>query len=220
MNDHTDIPRRLKQLRELAGLSVREMARRVGMSSSGYSHYENPARFKETTLPMAQAKLIAEAVRGTPIHPNAIMELAGLPGSYAPPLTTIKPGMAEDATPFTLEACEVGPGETQPALRAIFGNAAATPATYQLGIDLPAFALVAGDVLLVDLSRLPEPGELALVTHLDEEHATSKTTINRYFPPYLQSGDLNPTRPPARVDQVGVTVRHPVIGSMRGITRI
>lgn len=220
MNDHTDIPRRLKQLRELAGLSVREMARRVGMSSSGYSHYENPARFKEATLPMAQAKLIAEAMHGTAVTPDAIMELAGIPSTNAPITTRGNQGMAEAATPYTFKAFDVDPDATQPALRAIFGNAAATPATYQLGIDLPAFALVAGDILLVDLSRLPEPGELALVTHFDEDSASSKTTINRYFPPYLQSGDLNPTRPPVRVDQAGVTVRHPVIGSMRGITRV
>lgn len=220
MNDHTDIPHRLKQLRELSGLSVREMARRVGMSSSGYSHYENPARFKETTLPMAQAKLIAEAVRGTPLHPNAIMELAGVPGTYVLPIQPIKQGMAETATLFTLEECEVEPGEAQPALRALFGEVAATPATYQLNIDLPAFALLAGDIVLVDLSRLPAPGELALVTHFDEESATSGTTINRYFPPYLQSGSLNPTQAPVRVDQAGVTVRHPVVGSMRGIARI
>lgn len=133
--------------------------------------------------------------------------------------TMASTGFAEHAAPYSLAEQPVEPGASYPALRALFGPEAMTPATYRINSDLPAFALVTGDVVVIDQSRLPIAGELALIRVIDEEHATAATLICRYLPPFLQSGEQNPNNPPLRVDQPGVTVRHPVIGSLRGIPR-
>ncbi len=66
----------LKKLREAAGLSVREMARRVGMSPSGYSHYESPSRFKSDYLPMAEAINFSAALEESGIARDDVMALA------------------------------------------------------------------------------------------------------------------------------------------------
>lgn len=218
MDEPSEIPSRLKALRERAKLSVREMARRVGMSSSGYSHYEIPGRFKDATLPLAQAILFSRAMIGTAVDPDEIVALSGLAHpSNDGDLPTH--GFSEVARPFNFQEHAVESGTDQPILRSLFGHGATTPATFEIGVDMPAFALLAGDVVLVELSRLPQPGELALISHFDDKNATSTWSICRYFPPYLQPGGMKHDGTPLRVDQPGVTVRHPVIGSMRGIPR-
>lgn len=70
---------RLKALRERSGLTVREMARQVGKSPSGYLHYENPDRFKSDILPMREAEVFAQALAKHGIARSEILELAGLP---------------------------------------------------------------------------------------------------------------------------------------------
>lgn len=53
----------LKSIRESAGVSVREMARRLEMSPSSYKHYENPDRFKGRYLPQDLAQRMADAIK-------------------------------------------------------------------------------------------------------------------------------------------------------------
>lgn len=126
-------------------------------------------------------------------------------------------GFSELAAPYEFQEQIVPAHSAQPSLHAIFGKTATTPATYIITHDLPVFALLAGDVILVDLSRAPKPGELTIVSQFDDEHATSITSVFRYFPPFLQNGHSRQDEIPLRIDQPGVTVRYPVIGSMRGI---
>lgn len=76
MNEHQHVTARLKELREAAGISVREMARRVGMSPSGYSHYESPNRFKSDYLPMAEAINFSAALEESGIARDDVMALA------------------------------------------------------------------------------------------------------------------------------------------------
>jgi transcriptional regulator with XRE-family HTH domain len=216
MTDSTEVTRRLKELRERAGLSVRAMAQRVGMSSSGYSHYETPSRFKDHYLPMAVAMQIARALDGTQVHPDEVMDLAGSTAT-APLMAPPGPGMAESATAFDFHEHPTDPADPQRPWRALFGQTAATPATFMLLAAHPAFGLLQGDVLICDMARVPRPGELALVTITDEDTASSVTTLRRYLPPYLASCDIS-DNPPLRTDQPGVTVRYPVIGSIRGLT--
>jgi transcriptional regulator with XRE-family HTH domain len=139
-------------------------------------------------------------------------------GAGDPPAPAARPqGMAEQATPFTLAPHPTSPDDPQGLLRAIFGKAAATPALLRINKNLPAFELARGDVVLTDISRLPEPGEIAVVTIIDEDAAQSTTMICRYLPPYLSTGKIGPDVPTMRVDDRGVQVRYPVVGSIRGI---
>jgi transcriptional regulator with XRE-family HTH domain len=135
----------------------------------------------------------------------------------AAPTPAAPPGMAEPAEPFTFAPQPVRDSDPQGFLRAIWGRAVTTPATYRLAAALPAFALGVGDVLIADLGRLPQPGELALVTIINEATATSITTVRRYLPPYLAGGASDADNPPLRIDQPGVTVRYPIVGALRGL---
>lgn len=80
MIDEAEIPARLKAIRERAHLSVRDMASRVGMSTSGYAHYESPTRFKAHYLPMEMALKLASVFAGNDEVVAELMELAGQPG--------------------------------------------------------------------------------------------------------------------------------------------
>jgi phage repressor protein C with HTH and peptisase S24 domain/DNA-binding XRE family transcriptional regulator len=54
---------KLKALRESTGLSIREIAQRIGVSASSYQHYENPERFKKPFLPYEFAWNVAQALK-------------------------------------------------------------------------------------------------------------------------------------------------------------
>ena len=126
-------------------------------------------------------------------------------------------GFSESAMPYELQKFQTKADDPQGTLRSIYGPMATTPATFKLTTSLPGFALMAGDVLVVDLARVPSPGDLALVTITDDETTESNTVVRRYLPPYLAAGEgANPISP-MRMDQIGVTVRYPVVGVMRGL---
>lgn len=139
----------------------------------------------------------------------------GDPG--APPPPPGPPGMAEGVTPFTLSPKATKADDPLGPLRAIFGKTAATPGLFRIHKNLPAFELAKGDVVLADLARLPEPGEIAIVRIIDDTTADATTLVCRYLPPYLTMGKIGPDVPMLRIDDPGVTVRHPVVGSIRGI---
>lgn len=128
-------------------------------------------------------------------------------------------GMAESASPFKLRPVETNPDDTMAQIRAIFGHHVTTPGLFRVNSDLPAFQFAIGDIVLADLARLPEPGEIALVSLTDEISARSTTTLWRYVPPYLIGGQLGHSARMMRIDDPGVTVRHPVVGSIRGIPK-
>lgn len=215
MTETNDVPRRLKSIRERAGLSVRAMAQRVGLSSSGYSHYETASRFKDDYLPVPIAMQIASALDGTPVDPGEVMRLAGTSLTAAHP--TAQRGFSEtQAAPFELREHPAEASDPHRTLRALFGVAAATPGSFRLLTDHAGFGLLRGDVVVCDMSRVPLPGDLALVTIFDDQTASSLTSLRRYLPPFLVSCDIS-DKQPLRTDQSGVTVRYPVIGSIRGL---
>ena len=126
-------------------------------------------------------------------------------------------GMAETAAPYAIAPQPVTPDDPQAILRALWGRVATTPATFRLAAALPAFGLGAGDVLVADLARLPQPGELALVTMTEDDTASAATMVCRYLPPFLTGGSMTDETQPLRVDRPGVTVRYPIIGALRGL---
>ena len=79
----------LRALREDAGVGVREMARRLGVSPNSYSHYENPERFKDTYLPMTWALRFADALEKSGVDRARVVALAGV--------TDPDPGLGVDA---------------------------------------------------------------------------------------------------------------------------
>lgn len=77
--DDEPVTKALRDLREEAKVGVREMARRLGMSSpSSYAHYEDPNRFKDPYLPMAWAQRFADALEPSGINRARVIALAGV----------------------------------------------------------------------------------------------------------------------------------------------
>lgn len=129
-------------------------------------------------------------------------------------------GFADAATPFSFAGKKISQEEICAAVRALFGPKVVTPALYRVNIDQVAFGLVAGDIAVVDLARLPVPGEIAIASVTDEETASAVHTLCRYAPPLLLSGQIDQNTAIFRVDDPGVAVRHPVAGSIRGLASI
>lgn len=102
-------------------------------------------------------------------------------------------------------------------IASLFGATARNPAvTHRAQIALPDFAIASGDLLVCDLSRTPIAGEIAIATVLDIATGTSSTIIRRYLPPYLLAGNSGPTSDFVKIDPETMTLRHPIIGSIRG----
>ena len=135
----------------------------------------------------------------------------------APDPQRIQEGLAETASPFVMSRHPTKADDPHSALRSVFGPAATSPALFKVNLDLPGFALMRGDVMLADLARLPEPGELAIVQINDDYTASAVTQVRRYLPPFLVSGELTGTDTLMRINDPGVTARHPVVGSIRGL---
>jgi transcriptional regulator with XRE-family HTH domain len=75
----SSISRKLKQLRQRAGLSIREVAHALGMENgSSYQHYED--RFRKPFLPLDFAQRLAPIFGAKGIEANELFALAGVEG--------------------------------------------------------------------------------------------------------------------------------------------
>jgi hypothetical protein len=131
------------------------------------------------------------------------------------------PGLQDSATPFDFVPskppnADMAARNTAP-LHAIFGGDVGTPGTYRVANSLAGFGCQTGDILILDLARLPHAGELAIVSMFDDAAGTGVTLLRRYLPPYLLSGETDLQPEFLRVDNPGITVRYPVIGLIRGV---
>lgn len=126
-------------------------------------------------------------------------------------------GLSESAVPYSFRPHVVAQGSNQNPLNSIFGSDLANPATYRVSTHQISFGYLPGDILVADISRLPSTGDICLVTVFDDSNATSTTHLRRYLPPFLAAGDPADANQLLRVDSPGVTVRHPIVGMIRGI---
>jgi transcriptional regulator with XRE-family HTH domain len=180
-----DIPQRLKALREAAGMSIRALASELRMSSSGYAHYETSARFKDDYLPMQMARDIARVLSSRGVSSDQIMELAG-GGGIPRPSSNEPKGFAEDAArPWVPPSAQRDSIEA--AIRALAPDPI-KPGTYQMSFSIPELGLVKGDIIIVDLKRLPISGDLALANAQTDDGGMT-TVIGRYLPPLLFTAD-------------------------------
>ena len=77
----SEAARRLKALREQAGLSMRAVAEALRWPLTRYQHYED--RYKRTFLPVELARELAAILAPHGVDPQAVLELAGI-GSSPP----------------------------------------------------------------------------------------------------------------------------------------
>jgi SOS-response transcriptional repressor LexA len=79
MTEISEVARRLKQLRERSGLSMREVAEALGWTLTRYQHYED--RYRRNFLPVDMMRTIAGLFASHGIEPRAVLELAGIDGA-------------------------------------------------------------------------------------------------------------------------------------------
>ena len=73
----------LKEIRTAAGVSVREMASRVGMAPSSYQHYEDPKRFKSIYLPLDIAIRFSQALEAEGFSEEVLTLTGSVTGEQA-----------------------------------------------------------------------------------------------------------------------------------------
>jgi phage repressor protein C with HTH and peptisase S24 domain/DNA-binding transcriptional regulator YiaG len=73
----------LRKAREASGISMREVARRLGMSPNSYRHYEQPDLFKGVYLPLEFAQKLAAVVEDGDFM-RKVWELSGALDGFEP----------------------------------------------------------------------------------------------------------------------------------------
>lgn len=208
---YTDTPHRLKALREAAGLSIRGLAAKLSMSSSGYAHYETPSRFKDDYLPMQIAYDIARALEPHGIRPEQVMALAGggpPPGNQS----HVSHGFAEDAArPWAPPAAQ---RDAIASVVIAVAPGAINPGTFQMSRAIPELGLLRGDIIIVDRKRLPVFGELALANAQTDDGQMS-TIVGRFLPPLLFTAESLTAGKILDVTKGDVAVYHPILASFR-----
>src|SRR5581483_424230 len=94
MPEVSAVSRRLKQVRQRAGISIRQVAEALGMEhGSSYQHYED--RFKKPLLPLELVLKLVPIFEPRGIDPAELFALAGVDGTGQRPL----PGLTRTETP-------------------------------------------------------------------------------------------------------------------------
>lgn len=190
---------RLKELRNKSGLTQEQMAERLEISVGLYNGLETGKRRMNATYIDAAARIFG--VRPAALIADSEDDRRG--GGESP-------GFAEQASPWT------PPPGAASAIGSLFVASARNPATHRANVSLPGFGIEVGDILVCDLARLPEPGDLALISMADPDTGEMRTTIRRYLPPFLLTGDAAIKGAAENSDDPNVTPRHPIVGIIRG----
>jgi phage repressor protein C with HTH and peptisase S24 domain len=83
MSEVSEVARRLKELREQAGLTMRSVSDALGWSLTRYQHYED--RYKRKYLPFELARALEDMFVRQGVAAGAVLQLAGLEGSQNRP---------------------------------------------------------------------------------------------------------------------------------------
>jgi SOS-response transcriptional repressor LexA len=168
MSEVSEVARRLKELREQAGLTMRSVSDALGWSLTRYQHYED--RYKRKYLPFELARALEDMFVRQGVATGAVLQLAGLEGNQNLPA---RQGTA--------------------AMRPVSLNAAASQrdlpvhSSFREGAD--GFWFVEGDAK----EFVERPANLRGVANAFALYADGETMQPRYF-----AGELlfvNPNRP-------------------------
>lgn len=90
---------------------------------------------------------------------------------------------------------------------------ARSPATLRLARDAAGFGLYQNDILVVDLNRPAQPGDLVIAQVADLGTGEASTALRRYLPPYLVSD--TPNDEALMADGVRTSIMGPITSSFR-----
>ena len=205
------VPAQLKRIRERSGLSVREMASRVDLSPSGYTHYENEKRFKGDYLPLPEARRFARAMRGTGVAEAEILALAGSIASNPTPSAAPTGFCESDAAPFI----HVQDSPADAAAKAL-SPAREKALIYRTNRTIPSLCLLAGDALVIQTTGAQKEGATLLVSYWLED-GTGINLLRRRHHNLLVSAEPGDAMPIIDIDDSQrVAIIGEVIASFRG----
>lgn len=185
MVEPSEAARGLKALREEGGLSMRQAADALGMSLTGYQHYED--RFKKPFLPVDLMRRVAGLLAERGIEPARVLALAGT----TPELVGIEP---VPATAGVARPQRTAPGAGMSPTVAfdrtrrlpVYGSAQAGPDGQRIEFD--------------PIEWIDRPDGLREV-----HGAFAMYVVNDSMEPKYEQGDMlyvHPTRPPRRLSHV------------------
>lgn len=196
---------RINQRAEALGLSERQVSIRSGMSADGVRNWRRRGADEDSAgANMASLEKIART-----LDVSVTWLLTGKDAAMAAPA-----GMAEDAKPFVGRAAQ----SHEDPVRALFGASCRNPAvTHIAARDMPGIGVFAGDMIICDVSRPPDVGEIAVAVARQESGENGAAFVRYYLPPYLADGDALTRERPIHIDKDDILVRYPVIGIIRGV---
>lgn len=180
MVEPSDAARGLKSLREEAGLSMRQAADALGMSLTGYQHYED--RFKKPFLPIDLMRRVAGMLAGRGVDPARALALAGT----TPEAVGFEPVAVPDAPPPRPRAAPTIVEFDRQRRLPVYGSAQAGPDGQRIDFD--------------PIEWIDCPDGLRAVNG-----AFAMYVVNDSMEPKYEQGDMlyvHPTRPPRRLSHV------------------
>lgn len=196
---------RLKDVREKTGKSARAVSIAAGLSPNTVAEIEaNPDRSPRLehvqkiarVLGVSLAYLAEGQHQNTPSH--------GMSESEAEPwrprtVTGERPDLAD----FLRRIAQV------------LAPDARSPTTFALRQAMPGFALMKGDVLVVDLKAPAQSGDLVLANVADLATGTGTTVVRRLMPPYLIANDPETDQGTLVVDNARTTIMGKIVAALR-----
>jgi len=196
---------RIRTLREKAGKSAREVSIAAGLSPGTVQAIEtDPDKSPrlENVQNIARVLGVSLAYLAEGERPNERAD--GFGESEAEPFELRAPaGQRPDLA------------EKQRLLPQLLAPAGRQLATYRLRVAMPGFALLPGDVLIVDLKASPKTGDLVLANVADLAVGSASTVLRRYLPPYLIANDAAADAEALVVDNHRTTIMGRIAASYR-----
>lgn len=178
--------------------------------STGFLSQLESGKRQPSTETLAQLS----AALGLPV--TSLIEDDGA-GPRLPPDAAPPSGFREEATPYEpLPQSQTLSQSLNPASTAVAWPGRHPSITHRASIALPDFGILPGDLIVCDLSRDPEPGEVVVVAVVDQQLARSVTIIRRYAPPHLIGGSGAARADILTTDHPDLGHLHPMIGLIRG----
>lgn len=177
IREHADLASRLRAALDATDMGTVELARRIGASDSyvrdilnGRSKQPGAARMRRIAgeLGVSVDWLLGA---GDPAAPEAAVS-----------------GFAEESQASEWLPPPRAPGDNRPELLDVLRGLLppdARPAYLKANVTLPGIAVLAGDLVIIEMKRPPERGEIVAVQRVDEATASAVTVFRRWLDPWL-----------------------------------
>ncbi|HML13623.1 MAG TPA: hypothetical protein VK456_09975 [Xanthobacteraceae bacterium] len=182
----------LRRVIEHVGKPATRIAKEIGVAASTLTRLLNAPESSTATL---HARTISK-----------LQEYSGIPLFGGEPRLLPGPrGLAEDAVPFDAKAADPA---VSAAIKALIGTRqAANPWTIRTRA-LERIGFLPGDIVIVDLGRLPEAGDAVCAQVYDWGRSDAETVMRLYEPPFLVAASLDEQlRRPLVVDNERVIIK-------------